>query len=699
MTDQRRDITTRAMTVRAGSFDEATRSVRAVVTTDHPVQVFDMARWEVIDEVLVADGGTFPESLRLLDSHNRSSINDIAGSVRDFNMQDGEGGKLWDGRLEFASNAPLGETAMHLARQGHLTDVSLGYRVDQYLDIPAGQSAPIEGRTYTAGARALRVSTKWTAREVSLVPIGADERAKVREESSGKEATTMEQNRKEAEGVAPVVATPEPQAVATTPDVGAIRAEAIKAERDRIRQINELGAGAPADIRERAIAEGTSVPDAAIAFLGAQNAARAKASTSAPAGIVRDGERDGGTDVLAASLLMRASGENVGALERIRSVAKLSKQDRARAAAELADKADRFRRISLIDVCREAGRIMGCDVAHGYDPSEMFRTVLLADAERFNQRGTSGAAFTGIFTSVASAMMLASYEMYPDTTAGWTSEADLPDFKLTDRVRLATGTGLERVGRGKEANHASYADVLEQYRIARYAKQWVVDEQDIIDDTLGGLSKVPADMAAQAAQLRPDLVYAIMLANAALSDGVVLFHAASHTNLGTGSTSALSTDSAAVGLAAMAKQTENGRSLNLRAGFAIVPQDLRFAAIQTFKSTNVVSNNVTNTPSLYGNINALAGENIQIVSDNRIGVAGVTDPVTGTAYAGTATNWFLAAEGGRNTIEVGYLRGARTPTLRSEPLTRGRWGVGFDIKHDIGAKALDYRGLYKSNGA
>ena len=30
---------------------------------------------------------------------------------------------------------------------------------------------------------------------------------------------------------------------------------------------------------------------------------------------------------------------------------------------------------------------------------------------------------------------------------------------------------------------------------------------------------------------------------------------------------------------------------------------------------------------------------------------------------------------------------------------QGRFGFGFDIKHDIGAKALDYRGLYKSAGA
>ena len=98
-----------------------------------------------------------------------------------------------------------------------------------------------------------------------------------------------------------------------------------------------------------------------------------------------------------------------------------------------------------------------------------------------------------------------------------------------------------------------------------------------------------------------------------------------------------------------------------------------------------------------GSTNVLARLGLRVNSDDRIGVAGVTDPVTDTAQAGTATNWFLASSGA-NTIEVGYVSG-RNPVLRQSVLAQGKWGLNFDIKHDIGAKALDYRGLHKSTGA
>jgi len=51
-------------------------------------------------------------------------------------------------------------------------------------------------------------------------------------------------------------------------------------------------------------------------------------------------------------------------------------------------------------------------------------------------------------------------------------------------------------------------------------------------------------------------------------------------------------------------------------------------------------------------------------------------------------------------FQVGYLRGTgRVPAIRSFVLDKGQWGIGWDIKFDIGAKALDFRGMYFSVGA
>ena len=256
---------------------------------------------------------------------------------------------------------------------------------------------------------------------------------------------------------------------------------------------------------------------------------------------------------------------------------------------------------------------------------------------------------------------------------------------------------LQRLQRGATADDLNTSDWKEAYKIARYAGKFTVDEQDIINDRFGALEQEsPKDMGLSAAQLRPNLVYSEVLNNAALDvDGVALFHS-THANYGTTST-ALDVTPLQAALAAMAKQRINGRVLNLQPRFLIVPQDLRWTAEILLKSQQRII-----SASSGGTYNPL--ENLLTpISDDRIGVAGVVDPRTGTAVAGTATNWMLACrpgEMGAKTIEVGYLRGTgRAPAVRSYVLDRGQWGLGWDVKFDIGVKALDYRAMYFASGA
>ena len=49
------------------------------------------------------------------------------------------------------------------------------------------------------------------------------------------------------------------------------------------------------------------------------------------------------------------------------------------------------------------------------------------------------------------------------------------------------------------------------------------------------------------------------------------------------------------------------------------------------------------------------------------------------------------------TIEVAYRRGTgRAPQVRSFTLDKGKWGMGWDINMDIGAKAMDWHGMRKT---
>ena len=174
---QTREISVRSFQVRAESIDETSRSVEACIATEDPVTVMDWQRYELIDEVLRMDGAELPDQVPMLENHYRFSLDDQLGSARQLRVQGDQG----FGRLYFAKDE-RSERAWQKVKERHVRDVSVGYRSLEYVDIPAGQSASVKGRSYTARQRTLRVTTRWEAREVSLTPIGADKRAKIRSE-------------------------------------------------------------------------------------------------------------------------------------------------------------------------------------------------------------------------------------------------------------------------------------------------------------------------------------------------------------------------------------------------------------------------------------------------------------------------------------------------------------------------------------
>lgn len=719
---QHRDIVARSIHVRAGSLNEETRSVEAVLSTEGVAQVFDWQRMQIIDEILLARGASFGSQVPLLESHSRWSTNDVLGSVRGIRVD----GNQVIGRPTFAAGDPVAERAYNLVKQGHITDVSIGYRADEFVDIPPNTSREVMGKTYTAGHRTLRVTTKYTIREGSLVPIGADQAAKIRQEAGlgpqpeekdmrpelrkfleslglRHEATEAEAvafhkalggpNRTRADGIENGTITPAPEPTpaptpapapvaqrseppAPTPATPPINEQTIRAaERARIARLQELaGTDVPAELVTRSIAEGWTEEQASREFLTAIRASRTPPASRAPAQINRNHERDCSERALAFGLM-----NTLG----LRMIDPNATETVRREQEQFAERGDRYRGMSLLDICRESLRLDGREV--GYNREETIRSAV------------STAAMTNIFTTSVNARLLQTYAEAVDSTQGWTSEEDVADFKSNDRIALGQSSGLARLTRGDTAKHATGTDSVESYKVHRYARQFVVDEQDIIDNNLTKFTEIPTQMGQAAARLRPDLVYSILLANAALNaDSVELFHAG-HANLGTGGGTALSATSLQAGVLAMAKQTEGGVNLNLAAQFLILPHDIRWTAQGLLKSAEVRD---TTASTKYPTYNVLQDLNLSLRVDNRLGTAGVTDPVTGTAYTGTATNWFLATAPNGRTIVVGYLAGTgRKPMLRSFVLDRGQWGIGWDCKFDIGAKALDYRGLYKANGA
>lgn len=179
----RRDITSRSITTRQETLDTTARSVEATIATQNVTRVLDLSTFEIIDEVLIVRGMELPETVALLDNHFRFSLGGVLGSGRGFRRQS----EQIVGRLFFAEGPEDSqeERAWRLVSQGHQKAVSAGYAIREATIIPAGETATVGSRQFTAGELDLRIVTRSMLREVSLTPVQADPNANIRRAITG----------------------------------------------------------------------------------------------------------------------------------------------------------------------------------------------------------------------------------------------------------------------------------------------------------------------------------------------------------------------------------------------------------------------------------------------------------------------------------------------------------------------------------
>lgn len=704
---------TRAAAVMPSSLSMENRTVDAVLSTEGVVEAFDLRTRSNVTEVLLSNGATWSQRTPAVDSHDTTTIRAMVGSMISIRKEN----EQIVGTIRFA-RGERGQMALDLINDGHLTDVSIGYRVRQADVIPPFTTRTVMGREFRSGATPLRVVSRYWIKEVSLTPVGADQDAKIRADESIKERSDMELNEVQegaqatataatpvdtsvrsavnttsvAVGATTTPATVAAPADATRSDSNAIHELAVRQERERISAIRSLASDdTPETLVTQAINSGWSVERSGTEFLRHLSAGRSTPVNRAPAQHNHSSD-DATRELLSAGFALRTGNfdTNFAAMP----------EGRRQVQERLANQGDQYRRFSMLRLAEECARMERLkDPLTGSDP---------VTDEGYIRAAVSGSNLTYVFTTSVQARLIAGYTSAADST-GWCMEEDVPNFKTNDLITPGRMTSLKRLPRGQTAPHAKIDDTREQYKIARYANQFVIDEQDMIDENLGFFSQIPFNLGLEAAQLRPDLVYALLLANPTMADTGALFNttavttAGGHANKGTGGGTALSSSALKAAITAMVKQywtdpAGKVKRINVRPQYLIVPPDLEFTARELINSSQIVIAGTAGSVTERGNINTLAGA-LQIISEARLDATGVTDPASDTSYTGSATNWFLAADSSR-TIRVGYRTGTgRRPQVRSFQLTQGQWGMGWDINMDIGVKAVDFRGLYYAAGA
>jgi phage major head subunit gpT-like protein len=312
------------------------------------------------------------------------------------------------------------------------------------------------------------------------------------------------------------------------------------------------------------------------------------------------------------------------------------------------------------------------------DRYQLFRKAIQASGV-----GQGSDNFANILENVASKAALDGFMQAEETWQTWAQVGSVPDFKTASRVNLSLFGTLDQLDELQQYEHGTFSDLKESITAVNYGKKYSISLEALTNDDIGILSRIPTAMGEAANRTIGDAVYYILKAGTSITlnqDSRAIFEATYHKNYVT-SGAAPSTTTVAAGLTAMATQTDPaGATLGIRPKFLIHPVALWGTVYPLLNSAEITTSNV-------GAANPVVALGLVPVMEHRL------DLSTWTTHAGKG--WFLAAA--RNTIEVAFVGGQRTPQLERTSADDVD-GVVWKVRLPFGAACLDYRGLYFNDG-
>lgn len=637
----------RAADLLPATIDEQDRSIEVVWSTGARVRRQPLFG-EPFDEELSMD----PGSVRLdrlnaggplLKVHDTRTLDAVIGSVVPGSARIDQGRGV--ARVRFSEREDVNVIWADV-QAGHLRAVSIGYQVHRF-EVSRPANAPEVWR-----------AVDWTPFEISAVPVGADPAAGFRsvdplspcvvdrDDASIKERISMDET---SVTTTAAQSAPEPvtRAAETAPDTKTLIAQAQSTERERVGTIYDLAGrlGLERGMAEDLVTRGVAIDEARRIILD-KVADTAEQSRTFPHVSVPLGgcdERLTRREAVANALLHRYSPTLFS----------------------LSDPAREYRGMTLLELSREFLASSGVNV-RGMSRDEIATRALHSTSD-----------FPEVLAAVTNKTLRQAYDVYPRTFTPFCRQVLATDFKAMHRVQIGEAPQLLKVSEGGEFKRGTIAESKESYRIETYGRVVAITRQVLINDDLDAFTRIPAMYGTAIATLESDVVWGIITANAAMADGVTLFHA-THKNLaGTGA--ALSVASIGEGRASMAKQTglDKKTILNIRPSYLIVPAALELAAEQLVAQ------------------NLLPAKTLDVVPQSIRTITPISEPRLDAVSAGA---WYLAANPAQiDTIEYAYLEGQQGAYIE----TRNGFDVdGVEIKCrlDFGAKAIDWRGLYKNNG-
>ncbi|WP_462370142.1 prohead protease/major capsid protein fusion protein [Oxalobacter formigenes] len=661
---------TRAASV--GTINDENRTCNLVWTTGGKVRRYDYMRGRFYVEELPVS----PECVRMerltsgrapfLNSHCRYDLSDQLGVVESASIENGQG----IATARFSKREEVNAIWQDV-KEGIIRNISVGYAIHAIEMIPPEKDG--EDWIYRA--------TDWEPLELSLVTVPADGGAGTRSQPDQQPgmATTpclffvrqlaapavntekgnnMPQANEGTRSGAPVAAPVVPQD--NQAQIEAARAEGMRMEaerqtaiRDAVRMAGLEPGFADALINNRDM-DGKDAGMACLNELHKRSAG--SGATVSPAHIVTVQDQ---TDIRRAAMsdaiLLRANPNALTDKDQI-------------------ERARQYRGMNLIDMARAAIEAGGGKVA-GFARHEIASIALNVDQNLRVRAGMNSTSdFPEVLGNTVGRTLRRVYDAAPKTFTPFCTRSTAPDFKQVARVQLSDMSGFEKVIEGEEYKMATMGESAEKYALVKYGRIIPITMETLVNDDLNAFDRIPRIFANKAAQKESDIVYGILTGNPNMADEKALFHS-DHKNL-TSPGTAISDTSLTAARAMMRKQKDlKDGYLNLTPVYLIVGPDNEGLANKYTSAEFVAAASV--------NINPKFNTSLEVIVDPRI--------------IGNA--WYMSASPNMvDTIEYAYLEGENGLFTEQK---QGFEVDGLQIKARLvfAAKAIDWRGLYKNNGA
>ena len=676
--------------VRPDSINAEARTAELIFSTGAPVMRYDwMTGTRYVETLSLKRPHVRLDRLNngapFLNAHSTWALSDVIGVVQpgSAKITDGQGVAT----VRFSRRADV-EPIWQDVRDGIVQNVSVGYRVHKY-----EQTDGEDGKLPT------RHAIDWEPFEISAVPMGADDGAKVRRDGDDKipthpcvivtrtaeETPVMPDTTPAPSAVPPAqpraIGDPAHAEVRSVTDPGAPRLSPEELQRREV-VVTDQDRGADAETKRvlaimQAVAHGRLSPD-----FGRDLIARKIPIEQAQALVLEEIDRrtagqqgpmpGGSAHVMVDTLDHVRAGIGNALLNRVDAVKwPLTENGRAYAHRPLMYHAE---------TCLHARGVR----TTGMDPLTLAGAALgVLGTELTLRVGLHTVSdFPLILADVANKILRRAYDEAPQTFVPLATRVDTSDFKTMNMVQLGDAPVLEEIGDNGEVRHGTIGEGREQFALRSYAKIVGLSRKSIVNDDLMAFARLVQMMGRASRNLESNLAWAQITSNPTMGDAVALFHA-THGNL-TASGTAISVDSLGVGRTALRKQKGIGATeyLNLVPRYIAVPPEKETLGQQF---TIVVQGQQQLTPSGPSSLNPFAGL-LVVLAEPRL-----SDDST--------TAWYLFADPSQiDILAWAVLAGQQGPRTETK--------IGFEIEgmqikgaHDVAMKILDHRGAYKNAGA